>query len=60
MSDTLTEGELTYATMKDKLNETFAPRRNVEYEIFMFRQAGHESGENIDQYHTRLRHLAEL
>ena len=43
--------------LKNKLNEHFAPKRNVEYEIFMFRQAAQESGENIDKY-ARLRHLA--
>ena len=54
----LTHEELTYAALKNKLNEHFAPKRNVEYEIFMFSQAAQESGENIDKFHTRLRHLS--
>ena len=58
VADALTDEELTYAALKTKLNEHFAPKRNVEYEIFMFRQASQETGENIDKYHARLRHLA--
>ena len=58
VADALTDEELTYAALKNKLNEHFAPKRNVEYEIFMFRQVAQESGENIDKYHARLRHLA--
>ena len=54
VADALTDEELTYAAQKNKLNEHFAPKRNVEYEIFMFRQAAQESGENIDKYHARL------
>ena len=60
VADALTEREPTYAIVKNKLKENVAPKRNVEYELFMFRQAAQENGENIDKYHARLRHLAEL
>ena len=53
VADALTDEELTYAALKSKLSENFAPKRNVEYEIFMFRQASQETGENIDKYHAR-------
>ena len=58
MSDALTEGELTYVTLKDKLNKHLASMRNVKYEIFMFHQAAQESGKNKYKYHARSRHLA--
>lgn len=43
---------------KVKLNAYFTPRRNVEYEVFTFRQAKQNTGETLDQFHTRLQHLA--
>ena len=37
VADVLAEVELTYAALKDKLNEHIALKQNVEYEIFTFR-----------------------
>ena len=36
----------------------FTPRRNREYEIYVFRQAKQENNETISAFHTRLRQLA--
>lgn len=48
----------TYDATSTALNDYFAPQRNPEYEVFMFRQAGQAASETLDQYHTRLRRLA--
>jgi hypothetical protein len=42
-----------------KLNEYFEPQKHRLYEVYKFRQAAQENNESIDQYHTRLRSLAE-
>ena len=36
----------------------FAPKSNMAYKEYKFRQAKHESGEDIITYYTRLKHLA--
>ena len=41
-----------------KLNAYFMPKKNVDYEIFQFRQAVQKPGEAVDQFTTRLRQLA--
>ena len=41
-----------------KLDEYFSPKKNVDYEIFQFRQAVQKAGETVDQFATRLRKLA--
>jgi hypothetical protein len=46
-------------TAKDKLREYFEPQKNRRYEVFKFRQAKQESNETLDQFHTRLRVLAQ-
>ncbi|KAK3092635.1 hypothetical protein FSP39_005203 [Pinctada imbricata] len=43
----------------DALNAYFAPKVNREFEVYKFRNAKQNIGENIDTYHTRLRKLAE-
>jgi hypothetical protein len=48
-----------YKTAKDKLREYFEPQKNRRYEVFKFRQAKQESNETLDQFHTRLRVLAQ-
>ena len=40
------------------MTKYFTPKRNREYEIYVFRQAKQESNEGITGYHTRLRQLA--
>ena len=47
-----------YKTALDKLDAYFLPKKNIDYEIFQFRQAIQQSGETVDQYATRLRKLA--
>ena len=43
---------------KTKLTDYFAPRRNVEYEVFNFRQTQQRTGETLDQFYTRLRQMS--
>ena len=47
-----------YKTAKEKLDEYFSPKKNVDYEIFQFCKATQEPGETVDQFVTRLRKLA--
>ena len=41
-----------------KLTEYFAPKKNIMYEIHLFRKAQQRQGETIDQFYTRLYQLA--
>jgi len=43
----------------EKLEEYFAPTRNVLYERYLFHSAQQQQNETVDQYIIRLRHLAE-
>ena len=40
------------------LTDYFAPQRNVEYEVFVFRQAAQHTDETLDTFNARLRQLA--
>lgn len=52
------QGEATdYKTALEKLNAYFAPRKNVDFEIFQFRQAKQKIGETTNQDAIRLRQL---
>ncbi len=42
----------------DKLNEYFCPKRNIEYERYVFRQAKQLPSETLDAFHTRLHNLS--
>ena len=53
-----TEGGETYEQLKEKLNNYFAPKRNIEYEVYVFRQASQSFEETLDKFYTRLRQLA--
>ncbi len=59
--DTLddTGAETDYKKATDALKKYFEPQKNREFEIYRFRQAKQSPGENLDQYHTKLRQLAE-
>lgn len=57
--DTLPETGDDFDTAIAKLTEYFAPKKCTEYEVYKFRQAKQEHGENIDTFHTRLRKLSE-
>ena len=41
-----------YATAKAKLNEYFLPKKNVDFEIFQFRQVIQQAGKTVEQYAT--------
>ena len=48
-----------YDTAKAKLHEHFGPQKNRRYGVFKFREAKQEPSETLDQFHTRLRSLAQ-
>ena len=53
------EGEANeYETLKQSFTTYFTPKQNSTYEIYKFRQAKQTRGETIDEFHTRLRTLA--
>ena len=56
--ETLTGTGEDYATAIEKLDQYFLPKKNVDYEIFHFRQATQKPEETVDQFVTRLRKLA--
>ncbi len=47
-----------YKVALEKLDEYFSPKKNIDYEIFQFRQAKQNIDETTDQFATRLRRLA--
>ena len=56
--DTIPDTGDSYDTAMTKLTEYFSPKKNVDYEIFQFRQAAQQKGETVAQFTTRLRKLA--
>lgn len=48
-----------YTQAVEKLSLHFNPQKNIEYETYSFRQAHQKTGETLDQFHTRLRQLAD-
>ena len=57
--DTFTNTGTDYKTAMNKLDAYFSPKKNVDYEIFQFRQAKQQESETLDQFITRLRKLAQ-
>lgn len=55
---TLTETGTSFAEAKSKLDEYFAPKKNVPYNRHMFRQASQGTDESVNQFVTRLRTLS--
>ena len=47
-----------YASAMKKLDDYFTPNKNIEFEVFQFRQTAQHDGETIDQFVTWLRKLA--
>ena len=47
-----------YALAIKKLTDYFAPKQNVDFETYKFRQTRQEVSETLDQYVTKLRQLA--
>ena len=56
--ETLTDTGDDYKTTQEKLDAYFSPKKNVNYEIFQFRQEVQQPGETVDQFATRLRKIA--
>ena len=56
--ETLVDTGDDFATAKEKLTEYFDPKKNVEYEIYTFRQARQNPGESMNAFHSRLRQLS--
>ena len=52
------DDEEGYQTLKTSLTTYFEPKKNVDYETFIFRQTKQEKSENVDSFCTRLRKLA--
>ena len=48
-----------YDTAQKKLDDYFSPKKNVDFEVFQFRQAVQQKGETVvqDQFATRLRKI---
>jgi transposase InsO family protein len=53
-----TGGEKDYDVARDKLTQYFDPKKNIEYEVYIFRREKQNAGESLDTFHTRLRQLA--
>ena len=47
-----------YGSAKARLTSYFAPKRNVQFEVYTFQAAHQDRGETLDQFATRLRMLA--
>ena len=52
--DTLPDTGEDFETAKTKLNMYFDPKKNVEFEIFTFRQVKQNPGETTNSYHSCL------
>ena len=52
--ETLEETGVDYNTALTKLTEYFSPKKNMDYEIFQFRQAVQTPGETVEQFATCL------
>ena len=48
-----------FDTAKDRPTQHFQPQKNVRCDVYVFRKAFQQKDETLDQYHTRLRALAE-
>ena len=50
--------EIEETEAKTKLMEHFKPQQNIKYECYKFPCSRQNTNETLDQYHTRLKHLA--
>ena len=48
-----------YETAKAQLTAYFEPQKDRRYEVYWFRQTTQAASETLDQYHTRLRTMAQ-
>lgn len=53
--DTLAANDDDYATTKQKLFGYFSPKKNIQYQVYVFRKSIQEPGENLSSYQTKLR-----
>jgi hypothetical protein len=58
-SQTETGEAADYELAKTKLTTYFEPQNNRRYEVYKFREAKQGNTETLDQFHTRLRKLAQ-
>ena len=58
LEDSEGEADTDYKAAVGKLTEYFAPKTNIAYEVYNFRQARQNQGESLDSYHVRLHQLA--
>lgn len=56
--DTLAANKDKFSDVKLKLSDYFEPKKNVQYQIYMFRKTVQQPNENLDTYCTGLRILA--
>ena len=56
--ETFTDTGDDYKTAIEKLYQYFMPKKNIDYEIFQFKQATQKPKEIVDQFFTRLCRLA--
>ena len=56
--ETLVDTHNDFATAKEKFTEYFDPKKNVNYEIYTFRQARQNPGESMNAFHSRLCQLS--
>ena len=54
-----TGDDKNYTKAKQALHKRFKPESTSEYPIYMFRRARQQDSETMDDYHTRLRQLAD-
>ena len=47
-----------YQKAEEKLSAYFAPKKNVLYERYVFRQASQDHDDTFDKFYTHLRHLS--
>ena len=50
--------ETVYDKAKAAFSDYFAPKRNLEFELFIFRQAQQEQNEDLDSFYSRLKRLS--
>ena len=50
--------QTVYTCAQQALTNFFSPKRNVEFELFRFRQAEQQVGEDLDSFYSRLKQLA--
>lgn len=56
--DNLAAADDKYADVQQKLQTYFVPKKNVQYQVYVFRKEVQQPGENLDTYCTRLSMLA--